>query len=211
MRMTRKAPFGLAMLLGLTAILTTFAAIADDTPEPPEPIPGQLLIASAAMQDPRFFQSVILLLRHDRNGAFGIIINRPIGKQRLAALLRDADNAAQEDSTIEGGIEVFLGGPVQQHLGFLIHSPEYRRPETIAVDDAVVITASKEALRDLGHHQGPAKYLFAVGYAGWGAGQLQGEVARRDWFTTPAEPALIFDADRGNLWETALARRTRDL
>jgi putative transcriptional regulator len=211
MRMIRKAPLGLAILLGLTAILMTFTATADDTPDAPEPLPGQLLIALAATQDPRFFHSVILLLRHDRNGAFGIIINRPIGKQRLAALLRDADNGAQEDGTIESGIEVFLGGPVQQHLGFLIHSPDYRRPETMAVDDAVAITASKEALRDLGHHQGPAKYLFAVGYAGWGAGQLQGEIARRDWFTTPAEPALIFDADRGTLWETALARRTRDL
>jgi len=66
-------------------------------------------------------------------------------------------------------------------------------------------------LRAIGHHQGPAKYLFALGYAGWGAGQLEGEIARHDWFTAAADPDLVFDADRDTVWQTALARRTREL
>jgi putative transcriptional regulator len=66
-------------------------------------------------------------------------------------------------------------------------------------------------LRDIGHHQGPEKYLFALGYSGWGAGQLEGEIARRDWFTAPADPDLVFDEERGAVWERALARRTREL
>jgi putative transcriptional regulator len=66
-------------------------------------------------------------------------------------------------------------------------------------------------LRDIGHHQGPAKSMFALGYAGWGAGQLEAEIARHDWFTAPAEPELVFDAERATLWERALARRTREL
>ncbi len=73
------------------------------------------------------------------------------------------------------------------------------------------MTATKDILRDIGRHQGPEKYLFALGYAGWGAGQLEGEIARHDWFTTPGEPDLVFDEQRGQLWERALARRTREL
>jgi putative transcriptional regulator len=66
-------------------------------------------------------------------------------------------------------------------------------------------------LRDIGHHQGPAQYLFALGYAGWSAGQLEGEIAQHGWFTAPAAPDLVFEAERGTLWERALARRNRDL
>ena len=73
------------------------------------------------------------------------------------------------------------------------------------------MTATKEVLRDIGHNQGPAKSLFALGYAGWGAGQLEAEIARRDWSTAPADPELVFDAERATLWEKALARRTREL
>jgi putative transcriptional regulator len=75
----------------------------------------------------------------------------------------------------------------------------------------VAMTASRQILRDIGHHRGPEKSLFALGYAGWGPGQLEGEIARHDWFTTPEEPKLIFDDDRENLWEDAMARRTREL
>ena len=71
--------------------------------------------------------------------------------------------------------------------------------------------SSDLVLRDIGHHQGPAKSLFALGYAGWGAGQLEAEIARHDWFTAPAEPDLVFEAERGTVWERALARRTREL
>jgi len=73
------------------------------------------------------------------------------------------------------------------------------------------MTASREILRDIGHNQGPAKSLFAFGYAGWGPGQLEGEMARHNWFTAPEEPKLIFDDDRDNLWEETMARRTREL
>ena len=72
-------------------------------------------------------------------------------------------------------------------------------------------TLCAEILRDIGRQQGPKKYLFAVGYAGWGAGQLESEIARRDWFIAPADPELVFDAERDEVWERALARRTRDL
>lgn len=202
-------------VLAIVVLLVLGDGFASRAEEPTfDPAPGQLLIASATMQDPRFHHSVILLLRHDATGAFGIAINRPIGEEPIAKLLGDANGKAEanpDDNKIGGSIQVFLGGPVQPELGFILHSPEYSRPETLHVDDALAMTASKEALRDIGQHKGPKRYLFALGYSGWGAGQLEDEIARRDWFTAPADPELLFDTDRSQVWERALARRTREL
>ena len=172
------------------------------------PPPGDLLIASAQIQDPRFAHAVILLLRHDKDGALGIVINRLVAERPVAELLKAAGD---KDSDAEGSIRVFEGGPVKRELGFVIHSAEYRRPDTIAVDGKVAMTASKQTLRDIGRNQGPKKYFFAFGYAGWGAGQLEDEIARRDWVTTPEDTDLVFDADRDTLWDRALARRGQDL
>jgi putative transcriptional regulator len=183
------------------------APAADDAPDIAS-LTGQLLIASPDIGDPRFAHTVILMVKHDKDGALGITINRPVGEQSIASLL---EAAGEDVSGIEGTLRVFAGGPVQPELGFIVHSAEYRRDETIAVDGRVAMTASRQILRDIGHKRGPEKSLFALGYAGWGPGQLEHEIARHDWFTTPEEPKLIFDDDRANLWEGAMARRTREL
>ena len=209
-KITRKASHWLAALLSVAALFTAIAQ-ADDAPPVVDPPAGQLLIASAEMQDPRFQRTVILLLKHDSSGAFGIVINRPFGKRPLAAFLSESDSKDSQKGTVEGSIPVFLGGPVQPQLGFVIHSGEYRRPETLVVVDELAMTANREVLHDIGRHQGPAKYLFALGYAGWGAGQLEDEIARHGWFTAPAAPDLVFDAERDEVWEKALARRAREL
>jgi putative transcriptional regulator len=169
---------------------------------------GQLLIAAPTIGDPRFAHTVILMVKHDKEGALGIVINRPVGEKSITSLL---EAPGEDVSGIEGSLRVFAGGPVQPELGFVVHSAEYRRDDTIDVDGRVAMTASRQILRDIGHHRGPEKTLFAFGYAGWGPGQLEAEFARHDWFTTPEEPKLIFDDDRGNLWEDAMARRTREL
>jgi len=169
---------------------------------------GQLLIASPNIGDPRFAHTVILMVKHDRDGALGITINRPVGEKSIASLLQ---GPGEDVSGIEGTLRIFAGGPVQPDLGFVVHSAEYRRDDTIAVDEHVAMTASRQILRDIGHHRGPVKTLFALGYAGWGPGQLENELARHDWFTAPEEPKLIFDDDRANLWEGAMAHRTREL
>lgn len=193
----------------LLLLAAALPAAAEPIAEPPA---GQLLVASAAMQDPRFSHSVILLLRHDASGAFGVVINRPLGERPVAGLLADSGSGADaRDSGIEGTIRVFRGGPVEPQYGFVIHGGDYRRAETMRLENGIAMTATKEVLRDIGHHQGPDKYLFALGYSGWGAGQLEGEIARHDWFTAPADPDLVFDEERGAVWERALARRTREL
>jgi putative transcriptional regulator len=178
--------------------------------DPPEiaSLTGLLLIAAPTIGDPRFAHTVILMVRHDGQGAFGIVINRPVGEGPIASLL---EGPGEDVSGISGNVRIFAGGPVQQELGFVVHSAEYHLNETLDVDGHVAMTANRQVLRDIGHNRGPVKSLFALGYAGWGPGQLEGELARHDWFTTPAEPRLVFDDDRANLWEEAMARRTRDL
>ena len=214
MNIGRVALFGLclgAAALGLAAVEPV--PMSPDIPgsadaATADPPPGQLLIASAQIQDPRFYHAVILVLQHNQDGAFGIVINHPLASEPVAKLLAAAGDS---DKTVEGSIPVVSGGPVQPELGFLVHSADYRRPETMKVDGTVAMTASKEALRDVGHHKGPKKCFFAFGYAGGGPGQLEGELARRDWFTAPEDTALVFDDDRGSVWDKALARRGTDL
>ena len=192
-------------LSGLLAMLLGTAA-----PEAPQSgsLAGQLLVAAPTIGDPRFYHTVILLLREDKNGALGIIINRPVGERSIESLLK-ATGASGVG--VEGKLRVFAGGPVEPQLGFVIHTADYRRPETLAVDGRVAMTASPQILQDIGHHHGPRQSLFAFGYAGWGPGQLAAEMARRDWFTTPEEPHLVFDDDRAGLWNEAMALRTREL
>ena len=199
-----RRPIGVVALFAATMMCVAAAPDHSDSGS----LAGQLLVAAPAIGDPRFAHTVILMVKHDKAGAFGIIINRPVGERSISELLEaTGDNGAG----IAGSVRVFAGGPVQPELGFVVHSAEYRRSETIDVDGHVAMTASREILRDIGQHQGPEKSLFALGYAGWGPGQLENEMARHDWFTTPEEPKLLFDDDRGSLWDEAMARRTRDL
>jgi putative transcriptional regulator len=143
---------------------------------------GQLLVASPSIGDPRFHQAVILMVRHDQDGAFGIIVNRPIGEEPLARLL---ERLGEKETTATGEMRVFFGGPVQPELGFVLHSSDYRRDETINIDARVAMTSTREILRDIGSSQGPKQVLIAFGYAGWGPGQLEGELQRRSWSVAP--------------------------
>jgi putative transcriptional regulator len=169
---------------------------------------GQLLVAAPSMGDPRFYQTVIMLVRHDRTGAMGIVVNRPLQERPLAALLEalgeKADGAA-------GNVRIFAGGPVQPELGFVLHSAEYRRADTMEIDGHVAMTSSREILRDIAANRGPKQSLVAFGYAGWAPGQLEGELVQGVWFTAPADAKLLFEEEREGVWENAVTRRTQDL
>ena len=206
-------PFSRASLpraLPAVALLLAAVLLPAKAGAPPDAgsLAGELLIAAPTIGDPRFSHTVILVVRHDQSGAFGIVINRPVGERSIASLLEVTGGDASE---VEGSVPVFAGGPVQPELGFVVHSAEYKSAGTTAVDEHLAMTASREILRDIGHHRGPQKSLFAFGYAGWAPGQLEAELDRRDWFLAPEEPKLIFDDDRGDLWDAAMARRTREL
>jgi putative transcriptional regulator len=194
----------LALLL---AAACSGPAVAAGMPVPP---PGQLLIASRSMGDPRFDHAVVLILHHDAGGAFGVVINRPIGERSIKSLLA-ATGDDKDNSNVAGNLRVFVGGPVEPQLGFVIHTPDYRGNGTLAIDDMVAMTASRAILVAIGHHRGPRKSFIAFGYAGWAAGQLEAEIADHAWYTAPADPQLIFDAPRDEVWDDAMARRLREL
>lgn len=190
-------------------VLAALTGSGDPTPSPSaESTAGELLVAAPSMGDPRFYHAVILMLRDSKDGAMGIIINHPVGERPLKEIL---EAAGDKEAGIDGKIRVFLGGPVQTDLGFVIHSTDYRRGTTVTVDDHVAMTADKQILLDIGHKKGPQKTLFAFGYAGWGPGQLQQEMARHDWYTAPDEARLLFDVERDQVWDEAMARRLREL
>jgi putative transcriptional regulator len=192
-----------ALVLLLAAASPGLAAAAD------APLPGQLLIASPSMGDPRFYHAVVLILHYDNGGAFGIVLNRPVGERSIKSLLADIGDT--KDTDVTGSLRVFAGGPVQPRLGFVVHTPDYRGKSTLVIDDEVAMTSNREILRDIGHRRGPKKSLIAFGYAGWAAGQLEAELADHAWYTAPGDPQLIFDAPRDELWNDAMARRLREL
>ena len=198
----------LALGLLLMSISLASAATTTDSGVTGGSLAGQLLIASPDMDDPRFAQTVILMVQHSKEGALGIIINRPVGELSYAELLK---SIGEHGSAANGKVRIYAGGPVQLNAGFVLHSPDYHRPETLDIDGRIAMTASPNVLRDIAAAKGPKKSLIAFGYAGWGPGQLETELMRHDWYTAPEDPALVFDDDRGKVWKEAMARRSQEL
>ena len=165
---------------------------------------GQLLIASPELRQPAFDHAVILLAKHTRDGAFGIVINRP-GKMLPIADLLTAFGA--DTSGVNGDIQVFIGGPVDPGIGFVLHSSEYQTSDTLDIDGRVALTIAPDVLRDIGLGKGPRKSLATFGYAGWAPAQFDNELAHGVWINMPEDPLLVFDEDRAKLWDEALARQ----
>ena len=159
----------------------------------PTSFAGQLLIAAPALQGSPFEHAVILVAQHSRDGALGIVINRPLDQRPIASLL---DALGADASGVKNNVRVFLGGPVSPEVAWSLHSAEYRLADTVDIDGRVALTAAPDVLRDIGHGKGPAKSLVAFGYAGWAASQLDDEIGRGDWYNMPEDPALVFDDDR---------------
>ncbi len=199
-------------ILALAALLALIAARSPIAAQQPDEkfvsLAGQFLVATPSMEDPRFARTVILIARHNKDGAFGLIINRPAAERPLSQLL---EALGEKGSPVNGTVRLFAGGPVQPELGFVMHSPDYMGPQTLEVDGRVSVTMSLDILRDIATGKGPQKSLIMFGYAGWGSGQLEGEIARRSWTTAPADGKLIFDEDRSKLWDIVYALRIQDL
>ena len=176
--------------------------------QPGSSLAGQLLVATPEMSDPRFQHTVILMVQHNKDGALGIAINRPREELPIAQLL---DALGIDSKGSEGTVRLYAGGPVQPEIGLVVHSADYHRSGTVNIDGRVAMTSNPDVLRDIGHQEGPRQSLVAFGYAGWGPGQLEGELAVGGWFTVPEDPKLVFDFDRGKLWDEAMKRRTISL
>jgi putative transcriptional regulator len=191
-----------------TALLDAALPTAPEKAETRPSLAGQFLVAAPEMGDPRFERTVILIVEDNPGGALGIVVNRPVGEQPIARLL---EAVGEKNADVKGSVRVFSGGPVQPETGFVVHSAEYRLPETIAVNDRLSVTSNVKILRDIAGNSGPIKILIAFGYAGWGPQQLDHEIEAGAWVTAEADPALVFDADRDKLWDDVWERRTQRL
>lgn len=162
---------------------------------------GELLIASPQLPRP-FDHAVILMAQHNRDGAFGIVINHPAGSRPIAEVL---SAMSADASGVSNHVMMFLGGPVSPETAFVLHTNDYRKDSTIDVDSRIALTNAAEVLRDIGLGKGPQKSLLAFGYAGWAPSQLDDEIKAGAWTTVPENLALVFDDDRSRVWADAVA------
>lgn len=163
---------------------------------------GQLLIAMPGMGDPRFEQSVILLCAHSENGAMGLIVNKPAPNLRLSDILEQLELPRKG---IRLSSPVYFGGPVETGRGFVLHGEDFADPEgTLSVEGGFRMTATLAALEGLTQADGPDKALLALGYAGWGPGQLEEEIQRNGWLTCDATEEIVFGSDAEGKWTAAL-------
>jgi len=164
---------------------------------------GQILIAMPQMSDPRFNQSVIFLCAHTPDGAMGIILNRPLKKPRFSELLKQLEIEPNPPSR---EIRLCTGGPVDNNRGFVLHSPDWLTDGSLDVDGQHVLTASMDILQAIAAGGGPEQCLLALGYAGWGPGQLDDEILQNAWLNAPADDKILFDIDHQSKWQRALAK-----
>ncbi len=172
-------------------------------PVKPEPgyFTGQLLIAMPHMGDPRFARSIIYICAHTSDGAMGLVINRQIESVTFTDLLKRLNI---ETSDIENRIQVMFGGPVEVGRGFVLHSSDYEEKSTLLVDNDVGLTATLDVLKDIARGSGPRRNLLALGYAGWGPGQLDAEIEANGWLNVAADEDLVFDKNLDTKWQRAL-------
>ena len=151
------------------------------------------LIAMPAMEDPFFSKSLIYIAEHNDQGALGIIVNRPID-MNLAALFENIEVPFEaDDSANLGKNPIFFGGPVQTDRGFVLHRPIGDWQSTLAVNSEVGLTSSRDVLQAVAREGRPNNLMVTLGYSGWGAGQLENELAQNAWLTVPADPRILFD------------------
>lgn len=165
---------------------------------------GKLLVASDETQDPRFFQAVIYVVRHDSEGTMGLIINRPIARGPVDDLLKGI-GADAAGSQVE--IVVHYGGPVSGEKGFLLHTDDVTSEASWKTSTGIAMTSDAKIIQAIAAGAGPQRFLFALGYAGWAPGQLEGEIKANKWFIIPADEALIFDPDSDTKWRRAVDKR----
>jgi putative transcriptional regulator len=164
---------------------------------------GQLLVAMPQMRDPRFARSVIYMCAHSADGAMGLVVNRRVGSITFDDLLQQLNIGPNKRND---EIRVHFGGPVEQGRGFVLHSSDYLQTGSLRVDDQVALTATLDILKELAAGGGPRKSLLALGYAGWGPGQLDAEIQANGWLSVSSDEALVFDADLDHKWERAIGK-----
>ncbi len=165
---------------------------------------GKLLIALPGMADPRFEKSVIFMCAHSLDGAMGIMINRAVEGLRFRELMDKLELELQPQAR---DMPVLYGGPVETGRGFVLHSGDYESADsTLPVSEDISLTATVEILRAMGEGKGPRKAIFALGYAGWGPGQIEDEIRANGWLHCDTDAAILFDTNLNTKWSSALKK-----
>ena len=165
---------------------------------------GQMLIAMPGIGDPRFERSVVLVCAHDSEHAMGIALNRPIEGLTIPDLLERLEirTTADMDENL-----VLLGGPVDLERGFVLHTDDFHAEHSLDVSEGIALTTTREVLEAMGRRDpSPRRAILTLGYAGWGAGQLEREIRGNVWLTVEADEALVFDGDHETKWSRALGK-----
>ncbi len=164
-----------------------------------EALTGSFLISTPQMPDPRFEEQVILICAHSEEGAMGVAVNKPNPYFSLEEILRSA-NLNVPDSPLP---PVYVGGPVELESAFVLYRSDYRVEHQLEINEGLALSRESKILEDISRGNGPDSYLFLLGYAGWGPGQLEAELLADGWLSLPASESIIFDIENQEKWRTA--------
>ena len=161
---------------------------------------GQIIVSMPSLQDPRFSKTVIYICAHSSEGSMGIIINKRIDYDLYPNLLEQLgiDNPIENKKLF-----ILYGGPIESSRGFILHSDEIVRKESLNIDKGIALTSTSEFFDDLAKGNGPKNSILALGYAGWGPGQLEDEILQNSWMNLSVEASFLFDDAISNKWNRA--------
>ncbi|MCF6216000.1 MAG: YqgE/AlgH family protein [Emcibacter sp.] len=182
----------------------------------PSYLTGQLLLAMPGMTDPRFDRSVIYICSHSEEGAMGLVINSVATSidfpNLLDQLAVDYDPEMLAKNETSGvGVTLYAGGPVEIGRGFILHSADYIQESTLIISETVALTATVDILAAISTGEGPKNFMVALGYTGWGKGQLEEEIKRNSWLNVEADEVLLFRTDLDLKWPRAMAKLGIDI
>jgi len=196
-----------ALAVGVILLAWVAADVLADTP-PRRSLAGRLLVATDAMTDTRFERTVIYIVRHDADGAFGLVVNLPQGEVPYERALRPLGLEVPPGS---GNVRVYWGGPVGERRAFVLHTADWTIEGTTVLDGGFALSDDPRVLQAMASGNGPKRALFCLGFAGWAPGQLDREMASRSWAVALADERLVFDDDAKQKWIDAMSRRLLDL
>lgn len=166
---------------------------------------NHFIIAMPSLLDANFDRTVTYICEHDENGTFGIIINREtdITLEEVISQMEIGTGSSQTRVSNPLHHTIYLGGPVQQNRGFILHNPPGNWGSTLKINEHIALTTSRDILEAIANNQGPEQSIIALGYAGWGPGQLEQEMVANAWLNCPAEEQIIFNTPSDQRWQAA--------
>lgn len=165
---------------------------------------GQLLIAMPQMRDSFFARSLVYVCIHNAEGAMGIVINKPLPSLKFGELLSQLEIESADEALKDS--RVHFGGPVETARGFVLHSKDYQREDTLTIDETFAVTTTVEVLKDIADNSGPGQSFVALGYAGWSPGQLDAEIQSNGWLNVDPDAALVFESSLDDKWKNAMTK-----